>query len=114
MGISTQTSAQQAAEKIRQDSAELLQHMARVTDQGYQAFWADPVAIAAALGADAPAIFAVHAALNQIRVQVCLHDGLPLNFPGVDPNPPYGPVIPPGWTYTINADGTLALVQIGS
>jgi hypothetical protein len=90
-----------------------------VSDSGYSAFWADPVNVAAAWGPVGAAIMQLHPMLSQVRVIAYLAAGLPINFPGIQLTPgadptlasSYVPCIPPGWAYSINADGSLAIVK---
>ena len=77
------TPAQKAADKILADVRALLNKIALVDDSGYNAFWADPADIAAALGPAGVGVFTLHAMLNMVRVQAALLAGLPISFPGV-------------------------------
>ncbi len=113
------TPAQKTADTILGNVADMLNRIATVNDSGYRAFWADPVAVAAALGPVGVNIMTLHAQLSMVRVVAYLAAGLPVNFPGIQLTPgadptqasSYTPCIPPGWTYTVNSDGSLAIVS---
>ena len=105
MGLTTDTTtpAQIAAQRIRDIDATILANLQAGLVESYNTFWhnaqgAAPQQIAAILGADLAFGMQQHYALGQVVIAVCEHDGL---TPGV-PN-----AIPNGWTYTVNADGTL-------
>jgi hypothetical protein len=113
------TAAQRTADKIQANVADMLNRIAGCNDWGYTAFWADPINVAAALGPVGGAIMALHPLLSQVRVVACLAAGIAVKFPGIQLTPgadptkaaSYVPCIPPGWTYTVNADGSLAIVN---
>ncbi len=115
------TPAQKTADTILGNVADMLNRIALVNDSGYNAFWADPVAVAAGLGPVGVNIMALHAQLSMVRVVACMAAGVAINFPGIqlipgaDPTQAssYMPCIPAGWTYTVNSDGSLAIVKTG-
>ena len=113
------TPAQKTADKIQANIADMLNRIAGCNDWGYTAFWADPINVAAALGPAGAAIMALHPMLSTVRVVAYLAAGLPINFPGIQLTPgadptlagSYVPCIPAGWTYSVNSDGSLAVVN---
>jgi hypothetical protein len=115
------TPAQKTADKILANVADLLNRIALVNDSGYNAFWADPVNVAAALGPVGVNIMRLHALLSQVRVVANLAAALPVSFPGIALTPGVDPTqaesyvscLPAGWTYSVNSDGSLALVSTG-
>jgi hypothetical protein len=88
MGIASQTvtpaQAAQATVAARvQSNGRLLAAITASQTASYAEFWADPLNMAAAFGADLQAAFQVFAALNQALLQTWLHDKLVVT-PGVN------------------------------
>jgi hypothetical protein len=105
-------------------TTQLLDSMS-VLDQCYRISCVNPITFCKQLGTDAVALFTLHAACNQLRVQALLHDGQTVNdtngvqIPGVvltagaDPTlaASYVPQLPPGYTFVYNQDGTVTATK---
>ena len=107
MGLTTATTtpAQIAAARIREIDAAMLANMQAALVESFNTFWnnaqgATPQEIAAVLGPDCTFGFQMHVYFVNGVITVTTHDGLPVDVPTS---------IPPGWMYSVAADGTMIL-----